>query len=150
MTIESFAVPGKVALYLEDSTLPEADFSSDKGDTIGVRTTGHNGGGSAFYISAAPAWTGFCARVWKAACLLFDGTVHTNEQMIAAALETRPARACDIWQCRRNGLAGLASVKIGRRVFIHINNTNPVLDGNSPEHAAVKAMGWEVAHDGMR
>ncbi|TIX21684.1 MAG: pyrroloquinoline quinone biosynthesis protein B, partial [Mesorhizobium sp.] len=40
-------------------------------------------------------------------------------------------------------------VRIGRRVFVHINNTNPVLDENSTEHAAVEAAGWEVARDGM-
>ena len=39
--------------------------------------------------------------------------------------------------------------KIGRRIFVHINNTNPVLDENSPEHAAVGRAGWEVAYDGM-
>ena len=46
-------------------------------------------------------------------------------------------------------IAGLADVKIGRRIFVHINNTNPVLDENSAEHAAVRAAGWEVAYDGM-
>jgi pyrroloquinoline quinone biosynthesis protein B len=40
-------------------------------------------------------------------------------------------------------------VKIGRRIYVHINNTNPVLDENSAEHAAVRTAGWEVAYDGM-
>ncbi|TIN52667.1 MAG: pyrroloquinoline quinone biosynthesis protein B, partial [Mesorhizobium sp.] len=46
-------------------------------------------------------------------------------------------------------IAGLADVKVGRRVFVHINNTNPILDENSAEHAAVKAAGWEIASDGI-
>ncbi|TIP31412.1 MAG: pyrroloquinoline quinone biosynthesis protein B, partial [Mesorhizobium sp.] len=46
-------------------------------------------------------------------------------------------------------IASLADVKIARRIFIHINNTNPVLDENSAEHAAIKAASWEVAFDGM-
>jgi pyrroloquinoline quinone biosynthesis protein B len=46
-------------------------------------------------------------------------------------------------------VASLADVAIGRRIFVHINNTNPVLDENSPEHARVRAAGWEIAHDGM-
>jgi pyrroloquinoline quinone biosynthesis protein B len=152
VTIESFAVPGKVALYLEDSTLPEADFSSDKGDTIGVRITGDNGGGSAFYIPGCARIDGVLrSRLEGAACLLFDGTVHTNEEMIAAGVgEKTGTRMGHLAMSGETGsIAGLASVKIGRRVFVHINNTNPVLDENSPEHAAVKAMGWEVAHDGM-
>ena len=44
----------------------------------------------------------------------------------------------------------LAGVEIGRRIFVHINNTNPVLVEGSPERAAVEAAGWTVAHDGLR
>ncbi|MBL7406369.1 pyrroloquinoline quinone biosynthesis protein B, partial [Escherichia coli] len=43
----------------------------------------------------------------------------------------------------------LAAVEIGRRVFVHINNTNPVLVEGSPERADVEAAGWTVAHDGL-
>ena len=46
-------------------------------------------------------------------------------------------------------MPGLAGLNVGRRIFVHINNTNPVLDENSAEYAAVRAAGWEVAHDGM-
>ena len=56
MMIESFAVPGKVALYLEDSSRPDMDFSSDSGDTIGVRIAAGKGGGAVFYIPG-------CARI---------------------------------------------------------------------------------------
>jgi pyrroloquinoline quinone biosynthesis protein B len=46
-------------------------------------------------------------------------------------------------------VAALAGLAIGRRIFVHINNTNPVLDENSPEHARIRMAGWEIAHDGM-
>jgi pyrroloquinoline quinone biosynthesis protein B len=46
-------------------------------------------------------------------------------------------------------IAQLAGVGIARRIFVHINNTNPVLDENSAEHRAVRAAGWEVARDGL-
>ena len=46
-------------------------------------------------------------------------------------------------------IAGLAGTEIGRKVFIHINNTNPVLIADSDERRAVEAAGWHVAHDGM-
>jgi pyrroloquinoline quinone biosynthesis protein B len=36
-----------------------------------------------------------------------------------------------------------------RRIYIHINNTNPMLDRSSAERRQVEAMGWEIAHDGM-
>jgi pyrroloquinoline quinone biosynthesis protein B len=46
-------------------------------------------------------------------------------------------------------VAALEGLDIGRRVFVHINNSNPVLCEASPERAAVERAGWEVAHDGM-
>ena len=152
MSIESFAVPGKVALYLEDPSRPEADFGSVAGDTIAVRISDGNGGGSAFYIPG-------CARIDEtlrsrlngAACLLFDGTVYTDDEMIAAGVGQKTgARMGHLAMSGETGsIAGLAGVTIGRRIFVHINNTNPVLDESSVEHAAVREAGWEVAHDGM-
>jgi pyrroloquinoline quinone biosynthesis protein B len=46
-------------------------------------------------------------------------------------------------------LAAFAPLGVGRKIFIHVNNSNPALRENSPERAAVEAAGWEVAHDGM-
>jgi pyrroloquinoline quinone biosynthesis protein B len=46
-------------------------------------------------------------------------------------------------------LAAFAGLGVGRRIFIHINNTNPMLLGDSPERAEVEAAGWEIAWDGM-
>ena len=47
-------------------------------------------------------------------------------------------------------LAAFASLGVRRRIFIHLNNTNPVLLADSPERATVTAAGWDVAEDGMR
>jgi pyrroloquinoline quinone biosynthesis protein B len=46
-------------------------------------------------------------------------------------------------------LAALRDLQATRRVYIHLNNTNPLLRDDSPERAAVTAAGWEVAWDGM-
>jgi pyrroloquinoline quinone biosynthesis protein B len=43
----------------------------------------------------------------------------------------------------------LAGARVGRRIFIHVNNTNPALVTGSPERRALEAAEWEVAHDGM-
>ncbi|ESY76650.1 pyrroloquinoline quinone biosynthesis protein PqqB [Mesorhizobium sp. LNHC221B00] len=152
MAVESFPVPGKIALYLEDRAHPDADYSSDACDTIGVRITGAGSRGAIVYIPG-------CARVdaalrehlADAACLLFDGTVYTDDEMITAGVGQKTGtRMGHIAMSGEAGsIAGLADVKIGRRIFVHINNTNPVLDENSAEHAAVTAAGWEVAYDGM-
>jgi pyrroloquinoline quinone biosynthesis protein B len=50
---------------------------------------------------------------------------------------------------KAGSVAELAPLGIGRKIFIHINNSNPVLREGSPERAAVEAAGWEVSHDGM-
>jgi pyrroloquinoline quinone biosynthesis protein B len=152
VTIESFSVSGKVALFLEDSSRPEADFSSDAGDTIGVRIRADDGKAVLFYIPAcARIDAALRNRLTDAACVLFDGTVFTDDEMITAGVGTKTGgRMGHIAMTGDAGsLAGLADVEIGRRIFVHINNTNPVLDENSAEHATVKAAGWEVGHDGM-
>jgi len=46
-------------------------------------------------------------------------------------------------------LAGFAGLGVRRKIFVHINNTNPILLADSAERAAVERAGWEVAHDGM-
>lgn len=152
LMIEPFPVPGKIALYLEDRDHPDANFNSDAGDTIGVRIAGIGSRGSVFYIpGCARIDAALRARLADAACLLFDGTVYTNDEMIVAGVGQKTgARMGHLAISGESGsIAGLADVKVGRRVFVHINNTNPILDENSAEHAAVKAAGWEIASDGM-
>jgi pyrroloquinoline quinone biosynthesis protein B len=46
-------------------------------------------------------------------------------------------------------LEAFAAIPVGRRIFVHINNTNPALLSDSPERAHLDAAGWEVAEDGM-
>ncbi|RWC26370.1 MAG: pyrroloquinoline quinone biosynthesis protein PqqB [Mesorhizobium sp.] len=152
VVVDAFPVPGKIALYLEQRGDPSASFSSDTGETIGVRITGAGSSGAAFYIpGCARLYPSLRTRVANAACLLFDGTVYTDDEMIAAGVGSKTgARMGHIAMSGEAGsIAGFAGVKIGRRIFVHINNTNPVLDENSAEHAAVKAAGWEIAMDGM-
>ena len=50
---------------------------------------------------------------------------------------------------RAGSVAQLAPLNIGRKIYIHINNSNPALREDSPERAAVEAAGWEVSYDGM-
>jgi pyrroloquinoline quinone biosynthesis protein B len=153
LTVESFAVPGKIALYLEDSSDPNADFGSDSGDTIGVKISRQDRNESAaFYIpGCARVDAALKQRLADAACLLFDGTLYTDDEMIVAGVGPKSGqRMGHISMSGDSGaVASLADVAIGRRIFVHINNTNPVLDENSPEHARVRAAGWEIAHDGM-
>ena len=150
--IEAFAVPGKVALFLEDAARPDADYGSETGDTIAIRIVGREGFGSVFYIpGCARVDSALHSRITGAACLLFDGTLYTDDEMIAAGVGQKTgARMGHLAMSGTDGsIDSLADVPIGRRIFVHINNTNPVLDENSSQHATVRAAGWEVAHDGM-
>ncbi len=150
--IEGFIVPGKIPLYMEDPGRHGDDFRSVAGDTIAVRISDGKGGPSAFYIpGCASVDQNLRERLSGSSCLLFDGTVYTDDEMLTAGVGQKTgARMGHLAMSGEGGsIACLAGVNIGRRVFVHINNTNPVLDENSGEHASARAAGWEIAYDGM-
>jgi pyrroloquinoline quinone biosynthesis protein B len=82
---------------------------------------------------------------------LFDGTFWDENELISAGVGSKTAR--EIGHIPLSGAGGLleefGSEKRGRRVLIHINNTNPILDEESPEYREVRDAGWEIAYDGM-
>ncbi len=151
LVAELFAVPGKVALFLETGEAG-ADFEAHGEDTIGVRITSEGGARSVFYVPGCarvdPALLG---RIEGGDVLLFDGTVFTDSEMAQAGVGEKTGRRMGHLPISGadGSLAALAGAKIGRRVFVHINNTNPILDEASPERAIVEAAGWEVGFDGM-
>ncbi|PRD41459.1 pyrroloquinoline quinone biosynthesis protein PqqB [Phyllobacterium phragmitis] len=152
LAVETFAVPGKVALFLEDEARAADGFGTEEGDTIGVRIGAASTAETAFYIPG-------CARIDQrlkeriagAACLLFDGTVYHDDEMIRAGVGAKTgARMGHLAIAGEAGsMTMLGDLPIGRRIYVHINNTNPILDDASAEHAAVRAAGWDVAFDGM-
>ena len=87
----------------------------------------------------------------RADCLFFDGTFWSEEEL--RELGASEKRASDMAHLPIGGvggsLAALSGVGAARRIYIHLNNTNPVLREDSAERAAVERAGWEVARDGM-
>jgi len=151
ITVETYVVPGKIALFLEDGSDP-VNYGSEEGDTIGVRITATKGGPCAHYIpGCARVDDELRARVSGAGCLLFDGTVFTDTEMPDAGLGAKTgSRMGHIAMSGPKGsLAAWQDVDIARRIYVHINNSNPVLDENSRERGAVLAAGWEVGRDGL-
>jgi pyrroloquinoline quinone biosynthesis protein B len=149
--IEPFLVAGKGPLYLEDASSSDAG-RHDEGETIGIRILSPEGGKSFFYIPACAAITDeLRRRLEGAAGVLFDGTFYLDDEMIAARVGEKTAARMghSALSGPQGTLARLKDVAIGRRILVHINNTNPILDENSPERRAVEAAGWEVAEDGM-
>ena len=149
-TVTSFVVPGKIALWLEDLT--KADFGSVDGDTVGLHITDSASGRSFFYIPGCASMPPELARrLTGAELLLFDGTTWTDDEMVKTGVGTKSAgRMGHMWLSGADGsMAACADLDIKRKIFIHINNTNPVLLSDSPERAEAAAKGWDIAYDGM-
>jgi pyrroloquinoline quinone biosynthesis protein B len=83
--------------------------------------------------------------------LLFDGTFWSDEELLRMKVGSSLAR--EMGHIPVSGTDGslrkLAGLQRPRKIFIHVNNTNPMLDESGPEYAEVRAAGWEVAEDGL-
>lgn len=144
LTATLFAVPGKVPLYLEGETV-QTDLIAET--TVGVELTAN--GRRALYIPGCadlPDW--LLARIDGADALLFDGTLWTDDEMIAAGLGQKTSRRMGHMPVR-DSLTRLAGTQTGQRVYIHMNNSNPLCDPASAEAAQVRAAGWQIGRDGL-
>lgn len=149
LEIEAFTVPGKTALYLETSA---PDFGTREGDTIGLAVTETTTRKAFFFVpSCAQVDAALASRLRGAQLVLFDGTLYTDDEMLAQGLSPKTGRRMGhLPMSGADGsMAALADLNIARKVFVHVNNSNPVLDANSPERRALEKAGWIVAHDGM-
>lgn len=149
LTAEAYAVPGKVALYLEGAG---PDLGTREGDSIGLKVSDPATTAAFHYIPGCAAVDDALAkRLAGAALVLFDGTLYTDDEMIAQGLSDKTGlRMGHISMSGPQGsVAALASLGVKRRVFVHINNSNPVLRDGGPERRRIEAAGWEVASDGM-
>ncbi len=147
LDIEAFPVPSKVPLYDESRV-----SASRTNETVGLRISDPISGASFFYIPNCAAVDAPLAQLLEGARLIFfDGTLYRDDEMIAQRLSDKTGqRMGHISMSGPEGaVASLAKLGIERRVFIHINNSNPVLDESSEERRAVEQAGWEVAWDGM-
>lgn len=147
LAVTLFPVPGKVPLWLEDETM---EIGAETETTVGAMIEA-NGRRLAYIPGCARVTDKLKERIAGVDALLFDGTVLHDDDMIRAGVGTKTGWRMGHVPMRGEGgsVEALAEVALGRRVFVHINNTNPVLVEDSPERAAVEAAGWTVAHDGL-
>ncbi|MEJ0095584.1 MAG: pyrroloquinoline quinone biosynthesis protein PqqB [Methylocella sp.] len=147
LKVTAFAVPGKIPLYLEGD---KVDVGAESETTVGLEIS--DGAKAFFYI---PGCAEINERVLKrlrdANLLFFDGTTFTDDEMVALGLSSKTAfRMGHVAMSGENGsLARFASSGIAKKIYVHINNTNPVLIEDSKERASVEKAGWDVAYDGM-
>jgi pyrroloquinoline quinone biosynthesis protein B len=147
LSLELFAVPGKVPLYLEQSTAPAIVESED---TVGAVVS--DGQRRLFFVPGCAGMTsGLAARLQGADVVLFDGTLWTDDEMLRAGLGRKTGlRMGHMSVSGTNGtIAAFEGIEVRRKILLHINNSNPILLDDSPERAVVEAAGWEVAYDGM-
>lgn len=146
LEVTPYAVPGKVALFLETDNL---DLQAMGEQTIALRIT--QGDRVMHYApgcAAMPDW--LVAKFQDADLLLFDGTVFedTDMQRSGTGSKTGARMGHAAMTGPEGSLARLATVP-GHKVFTHLNNTNPVLLPDSAERATVRAAGWDIAYDGQ-
>jgi pyrroloquinoline quinone biosynthesis protein B len=146
--IDFAAVPvrSKAPPYSPHREAPRED------DNIALVITDLSSGKKAFY---APGLAAVAPNVWEcmsgADCLLIDGTFWTDDEMIRTGAGRK--RALDMGHLAQSGENGMLSLlrrlPKSRKVLIHINNTNPILDEDSSERRELDRAGVEVAYDGM-
>ena len=144
---EIFPVPGKTALYLEKG---EVEIGAEGEATVGVELRAD--GASLIYVpGCARLSEALRQRLRGAALVLFDGTVWRDDEMIAAGVGAKTGRRMGHMPISgpEGSIAAFADLGIGRKIFVHVNNTNPILVEGSAERREAEAAGWEVAHDGM-
>jgi pyrroloquinoline quinone biosynthesis protein B len=146
LSLTALPLPGKRPLHLE--SLGPAPLLEDN---VGLRIRDAATGRSVAYLSALASWSPAVDElVTGADCIFLDGTFWSSDELIAAGLGTRRAEDMAHWPIggSTGSLAYLAA-RPGRRIYIHVNNTNPVLRDDSPERQQLAAAGVELAHDGM-
>jgi pyrroloquinoline quinone biosynthesis protein B len=141
-------VAGKLPVHLVGLLDPSPE------DNVALRVRDLASGRTAVVATAVGSLDGVDALVAGADALLFDGTFWRDDELIALGLGR--ARAQDMAHVPVGGPEGsvarlgtLPKTAWSRRIFTHINNTNPVLRADSLERAHVERAGWEIAFDGM-
>jgi pyrroloquinoline quinone biosynthesis protein B len=144
-----FEVAGKSAWYLEGKAHPAGDTGA--GDTLGLRIA-DKASGKFFYFLAACAGVSdeLRSRLAGAPLVFFDGTVWRDDELIVAGLGNKTGQGMGhIAMSGDSGaIAALAGLDIDRKVFLHINNSNPALLHGSAERKIAESAGWQIPADG--
>ncbi|MBL0720336.1 pyrroloquinoline quinone biosynthesis protein PqqB [Piscinibacter sp. Jin2] len=149
LRLRAIAIPGKAPPYSPHRHNPTV------GDNIALSVLDERSGKRFFYApglgEVGPLELGWMN---EADCVMVDGTLWTNDEMIVRGLGSKTG--ADMGHLPQRGspgqpgmIAALDQVEAERKILIHINNSNPILDGQGPECAELAQHGIEVAFDGM-
>jgi pyrroloquinoline quinone biosynthesis protein B len=144
-----FAVAGKSAWYLEGKIHPAGRDGA--GDTLGLRITDKATARYFYFLAAcADVTDDLKSRLAGAPLIFFDGTVWRDDELIALGLGTKTGQGMGhIAMSGESGaIEALSGLDIGRKVFLHINNSNPALLHDSVERKQAERAGWQIPADG--
>lgn len=143
-----FPVPGKVPLYLESGDDPAAILVDDTTVGLEIREQTKR---MLFIPGCAMMTPALAARIAGADLVFFDGTLWRDDEMVAAGIGTKTGRRMGHMSISgpEGTMAAFSTMALGRKVLIHMNNSNPVLLADSAERAEVEAAGWIVSQDAM-
>jgi len=144
-----------VPIPLRSAAPPYSPHRNDPhpGDNIGLLIRDLTTGGVLFYAPGlGQPDEGVRAMMADADCLLVDGTLWRDDEMAHVGVGDK--LGSEMGHLPQSGPGGMIELLDGqtaaRKILIHINNTNPILNEDSPERAELVRHGIEVAHDGMR
>lgn len=143
---EAFTVPGKPPAYLTGLT-PESNEA-----TIGYKILDATSNRSLVYLPAIKQIDTAVRRMLESCdCFFFDGTCWSDDELVLLGLSRKTSLSMGHIPISGpdGSLAQLAGLQRVRKIYTHMNNTNPLLIENSPEQRIVIEAGWEVAFDGM-
>lgn len=147
--LEALPLAGSFPGFIGGARSAESDPAEA---VIGLGITPESGGQTlAFLPGVGSVPDSLFERLRECDVLLFDGTFWSDEEPanIPGLGKTASQMGHMPISGPRGTLASLAGLDRPRKIFIHINNTNPILDEDSAEHRAVREAGWEVARDGL-
>lgn len=147
LTATLFAVPGKVPLYLEGAEV-KTDMMGDQ--TVGVELLTDET--RAYYIPGCALMNDdLRQRLQGADMVFFDGTLWQDDEMVRAGLGQKTGKRMGHMSMSGpdGSIAAFVGMDIGRKIYVHMNNTNPVLRPDSAEKAEAEAAGWIIGQDGM-
>ena len=147
--VEAFNVPGKGAWYLEGKAHPGGNDGA--GDTLGLRVRDKATNKHFYFIAAcAHVSDGLKSRLAGAPLLFFDGTVWRDDELVAAGLGTKTGQGMGhiAMSGDKGAIESLKGLDIDRKMFLHINNSNPVLLRDSAERKTAERAGWHIPADG--
>ena len=144
---ETFSLPSRYPMYVRQSGGLSA-LEASLGLIVGVSS-----GPRMAYLPAVPEVDrSLLERLETVDLLLFDGTFWSDDELIKVLGSGATARELGHIpvSAEVGSLQKLKALRRPRKIFVHVNNTNPMLDESSPEYREVRAAGWEIAEDGWR